>query len=142
MRFFILYNFCSWLMAQLAPGAPVWFIIRLPSLLAATAGTAGTALGYALLTHFRNFRRAQPPGPVFLSAMYHEVMFFHYALLDGRPLTLDVQRAPGVRYPYWVWAKGQAAPPPAWLAALPYRVAYEDATTIIYTLAASPAGSR
>lgn len=92
----------------------------------------------------RSYRwlRAQPPGPVFLSAMYHEIMFYHYALLGHQPLTLDVKPAPGVRYRYWVWAKGQTAPPPAWALALPHRVAYEDPTTIIYTLDAPPAGAR
>lgn len=107
---------------------------QVPAVFRSRAQDAAVARAYRWL-------RAQPPGPVFLCAMYHEVMFFHYALLDGHPLTLDVWRAPGARYPYLVWAKGQAAPAPAWAQALPYRVAYEDAVTIIYTLDA-PASSR
>ena len=50
----IFYNFLSWELAHLFPGQ-VRVIMRLPSLLAATAGTA---LSYALLAHFRNFRVA------------------------------------------------------------------------------------
>ena len=50
----VFYNFLSWELAHLFPGQ-VRVIMRLPSLLAATAGTA---LSYALLAHFRNFRVA------------------------------------------------------------------------------------
>lgn len=50
----VFYNFTCWVVAQALPHH-VLFVMRLPSLLVATAGTG---LSYALLAHFRNFRVA------------------------------------------------------------------------------------
>ncbi|WP_143080038.1 hypothetical protein [Hymenobacter arizonensis] len=50
----VFYNFLCWVAAKVVPGK-VLLIMRLPSLIVATAGTA---LSYALLTRFLNFRVA------------------------------------------------------------------------------------
>lgn len=48
-------NFLAWLLTQLLPSQDVRLVMRLPSLL---ASTAGTTLSLALLTHWRSFRVA------------------------------------------------------------------------------------
>lgn len=80
--------------------------------------------------------RTQPSGAVLIGAVDYEMAFHHYAMLDRRPLLMGSQRVAGVCYPYLVWGKNLPSRP-NW-AALPYRVAYEDAQVIIYQLAANP----
>lgn len=77
--------------------------------------------------------RAQPSGPAVVGAPYHELMFDHYALLNGTPRLLHPRPVAGVRYPYLVWPQGPT-PRPAWSLALPYRAAYQDELVVIYIL--------
>lgn len=80
--------------------------------------------------------RTQPPGAVLIRAIYYELTFHHYSMLDHQPLRMGSERVAGVRYPYLVWLKS-SLPRPAWAAALPYQVRYEDAQVVIYQLAAN-----
>ncbi len=108
---------------------------QVPALLRSRDETAAVARAYRWLL-------TQPPGPVFLGASYHDILFHHYALLDHRPLTLHAQRRVGTRYQFIVWAKGQPLARPAWASALPYRLAYQDTLATIYQLGPAPSRSR
>lgn len=76
---------------------------------------------------------AQSRGPVYLSAPYHALAFYHYGLLHHRPLTLHSKPVAGVRYAYLVCLRPHATPP-SWVNAAAYRRAYQDELVIIYQL--------
>lgn len=94
----------------------------------------------ATVSRVYHWLQTQPRGAVLMGASFHGLMFHHYGLLDEshQPLVLRFSRVPGERYPYLVLPNGQPSRP-AWASLLPYRLAYQDALIMVYTLNVPPA---
>lgn len=107
---------------------PLWrtaaFIAELPALFRSRDQLMAVERAYHWLER-------QPPGPVYIRAPLHAIMFHHYALLEGRRLTLDAHPSAGVRYSYVVRDHTpvtlKSGEPTS-----PARAAYRDAMVVIY----------